>query len=413
MSLTTTQRIELVLDEGGSCSFTELCRLAGLDPRVDFRFSDLRGVDFSNQDLREFDFSGAWLEGCNFSGANIAGAKMIGAHLSGGALSAASGLPVITVNLPSSDPIARSVLYAAEGSAAIALFVHALDDGVVSESFMFSEVKRRGLLFGLNLLRAIGDSRQNFAQNIGTAIARSLPLDFVSVGVTIALRDLGYVVSEDPFKYHLNIGSFVDYLSTQLREATRRNRSVIQPVLNEVMLSSTNPYVCLALAALAQSVGTFTAPSKRHLGTVLLADAPPGGPRGKLVFTWLARHFHEAFARQQPFSNKDFVWLLDSATDIEVAGVAVRLMGATDIRLEESHLEALGHLVRPFSGSSSKGTSAESFHGSLIAAVSKITHHTTVTPDELRHIEHLAQREVGPVLRHLSLTPATIYRSER
>ncbi len=66
--------IERVLD-AETADFTELSRLAGLNPAVDFRFSNLSNVNFSGADLTGFDFTGASLEGTNFSDAFISGAK--------------------------------------------------------------------------------------------------------------------------------------------------------------------------------------------------------------------------------------------------------------------------------------------------------------------------------------------------
>ena len=46
-----------------SDDFMTLVRVAGLDPQVDFRHSNLRDVDFGGADLRGFDFTGADLRG--------------------------------------------------------------------------------------------------------------------------------------------------------------------------------------------------------------------------------------------------------------------------------------------------------------------------------------------------------------
>jgi len=40
-------------------SFSELVKVAGLNPRYDFRFADLSGIDFSYADLGAYDFTGA------------------------------------------------------------------------------------------------------------------------------------------------------------------------------------------------------------------------------------------------------------------------------------------------------------------------------------------------------------------
>lgn len=51
--------------------FAELVRLAGLDPRHDFRHADLSGVDLRSQDLRAFDLSHAVLDGARILGAQF------------------------------------------------------------------------------------------------------------------------------------------------------------------------------------------------------------------------------------------------------------------------------------------------------------------------------------------------------
>lgn len=51
------------LRELKDASFTEKCRSLGLNPRTDFRHSDLRRVDLSHSDLSDFDFSGSDLRG--------------------------------------------------------------------------------------------------------------------------------------------------------------------------------------------------------------------------------------------------------------------------------------------------------------------------------------------------------------
>lgn len=48
--------------------FNDLVIASGLDPRRDFRFSDLSEVDFSGADLSEFDFSGSDLRRANWRG---------------------------------------------------------------------------------------------------------------------------------------------------------------------------------------------------------------------------------------------------------------------------------------------------------------------------------------------------------
>jgi hypothetical protein len=52
--------------------FDRLLELAGLDPRCDLRFSDLRGVDFAGSVLIGWDFTGSDLSGASFLGARIA-----------------------------------------------------------------------------------------------------------------------------------------------------------------------------------------------------------------------------------------------------------------------------------------------------------------------------------------------------
>jgi hypothetical protein len=66
--------------------FDHLIKVAGLDPKRDLRFSDLRNTDFKGSILRRWDFTGADLRGASFHGARIfdcvfAGAK--GVNLSG------------------------------------------------------------------------------------------------------------------------------------------------------------------------------------------------------------------------------------------------------------------------------------------------------------------------------------------
>lgn len=52
---------EIVL--ANSDIFSELAIVAGLDPKNDFRYSNLSGVDFKSSDLRGYDFTGADLRG--------------------------------------------------------------------------------------------------------------------------------------------------------------------------------------------------------------------------------------------------------------------------------------------------------------------------------------------------------------
>lgn len=53
----------------GSDNFVELAKVAGLDPKNDFRFADLQGVNFTNCSLVGFDFTGADLR--NTFGENV------------------------------------------------------------------------------------------------------------------------------------------------------------------------------------------------------------------------------------------------------------------------------------------------------------------------------------------------------
>ncbi|AUW43951.1 pentapeptide repeat-containing protein [Rhizobium leguminosarum] len=59
------------LSRAVSNDFLELTRIAKLDPRVDFRGADLRGVDFGASDLSGFDFTEADLTGANLRRAQI------------------------------------------------------------------------------------------------------------------------------------------------------------------------------------------------------------------------------------------------------------------------------------------------------------------------------------------------------
>jgi hypothetical protein len=60
-ALHTTILTEIV--ESPDATFDTLVRISRLDPRVDFRFANLRKVDFRNADLRGFDFTGSDLLG--------------------------------------------------------------------------------------------------------------------------------------------------------------------------------------------------------------------------------------------------------------------------------------------------------------------------------------------------------------
>lgn len=58
-----------------SASFSDLVKLANLDPARDFRGAMLRGVDFSTSDLSGFDFSNGQLVECGFRGAKLGTAR--------------------------------------------------------------------------------------------------------------------------------------------------------------------------------------------------------------------------------------------------------------------------------------------------------------------------------------------------
>lgn len=57
-----------------SGNFTDMARVAGLDPKNDFKWLNLSGVDFTNSDLTGFDFTGCNLRKCKFEKAEISGA---------------------------------------------------------------------------------------------------------------------------------------------------------------------------------------------------------------------------------------------------------------------------------------------------------------------------------------------------
>src|ERR1700744_458826 len=69
-----------------SACFSDLVKLSGLNPSVDFRFADLTGVDFGGSDLRGYNFVGAnlsytswkkatWDTTTNLEGALLTGTK--------------------------------------------------------------------------------------------------------------------------------------------------------------------------------------------------------------------------------------------------------------------------------------------------------------------------------------------------
>ena len=69
------ERLSKRVKEAPGAAFSELLRLAELDPLKHLRFADWSGVDFGGDDLQGFDFTGADLKGCRFDGAQIAGAR--------------------------------------------------------------------------------------------------------------------------------------------------------------------------------------------------------------------------------------------------------------------------------------------------------------------------------------------------
>jgi hypothetical protein len=69
--------------EADGAPFSELVVIAGLEPAVDFRHSDLSGVDFAGSDLNDFDFSAADLSGASFVGARINRTRFRGAKIAG------------------------------------------------------------------------------------------------------------------------------------------------------------------------------------------------------------------------------------------------------------------------------------------------------------------------------------------
>src|SRR5258708_6189579 len=72
--------------ESETACFSDLVKISGLNPSIDFRFSDLTAVDFSGSDLRGYNFAGAnlsytrwfkatWDATTNLEGALLTGAK--------------------------------------------------------------------------------------------------------------------------------------------------------------------------------------------------------------------------------------------------------------------------------------------------------------------------------------------------
>lgn len=59
----TKERMRLI-EEAVDWSFSNLVRLSGLQPNLDFQYLDLRGLDLRGEDLRGFNFTGSDLRGC-------------------------------------------------------------------------------------------------------------------------------------------------------------------------------------------------------------------------------------------------------------------------------------------------------------------------------------------------------------
>lgn len=70
MSNELEEKIRVVL-EAKTNEFTELVKIAGLNPETDFTYSNLSNGDFSNCDLGGFDFTGSDIENAIFEGAKI------------------------------------------------------------------------------------------------------------------------------------------------------------------------------------------------------------------------------------------------------------------------------------------------------------------------------------------------------
>lgn len=75
MKLSRSERATLAaLAAADGSTFTELVRIAKLDPAKAFRDADLSGIDFAGCDLSGYDFSGADLTGSSFRHASTDGA---------------------------------------------------------------------------------------------------------------------------------------------------------------------------------------------------------------------------------------------------------------------------------------------------------------------------------------------------
>src|SRR5258708_19769740 len=82
---TDRSKLKAVYESETAC-FSDLVKISGLNPSIDFRFSDLTAVDFSGSDLRGYNFAGAnlsynrwfkatWDATTNLEGALLTGAK--------------------------------------------------------------------------------------------------------------------------------------------------------------------------------------------------------------------------------------------------------------------------------------------------------------------------------------------------
>ena len=99
-----TQEAQALIDRitgAETQDFSELARIAGLDPRKDFVGADLSGIDLSGLDLSDADLSGANLSHTNLSSANLSHANLSGTNLSNANLTAAdlSGADLSCANL--------------------------------------------------------------------------------------------------------------------------------------------------------------------------------------------------------------------------------------------------------------------------------------------------------------------------
>src|SRR5689334_2501376 len=75
MKLTEEQRATIHrIRRSEEKDFMTLVRIAGLNPKSDFRYANLSGMDFGYADLRGFDFTGADLRGADLRSASIEGA---------------------------------------------------------------------------------------------------------------------------------------------------------------------------------------------------------------------------------------------------------------------------------------------------------------------------------------------------